>query len=158
MGAYGCLWPGECSTDNCDKVPPLIREHGWHRLKLVLPAFGSSCDAISASRELAAVPRTGVANGLLQRWARLPWLSLVGWDSHRGCLVTLGGKRAHLRGCLLQPGGAGRAETARQCSSISFVQSSGQRAPALGVQSRAGRGNGAHASFQIQSTVPHCCS
>lgn len=51
--------------DNCDKVPPLIRDRGWRRLKLVLPAFGCSCDAISTSWELAAARRTRVPGRLL---------------------------------------------------------------------------------------------
>lgn len=94
--------------DNCDKVPPLIREHGWQRLKLVLPAFGCSCDAISASRELAAAPRTGVANGLLFAAVGMAPVALPGGlGLAQSCLVTLGGKGARLQACLLQPGGAG---------------------------------------------------
>lgn len=47
--------------DNCIKVPPLIRVHGWQGLKLVLLAFGCSCDAVSTSWELTTAGRTWVA-------------------------------------------------------------------------------------------------
>lgn len=115
MGAYGCVWPGECSMDNCDKVPALIREHGWHRLKLVLPAFGCSrgspwwagtrtgaawllwvgkghvCEAVSCSQEVLAeqrLPGSARASALCSPQASvlLPWVCKAGQTEVTGLM------------------------------------------------------------------------